>query len=418
MLLIYNVLHLGGIETFFVRLAKARSEKGLKTKILLNGNMAYNNKELFIEIQKYAVVYFAKDLFFNLPLLSTRFQLVTPFKKNTLKDMLIGVKQIHTTTGENALLAKRMLLNTRYKLALTVGFYHSKEFFPFFDAPLFNKLENTFVLESLPKENLITFSESVNRFYKEHNIDLTGSHTFRLGVIDKQIPLHKTKEKLSKIRMCTVSRIVDFKTYNFWILDVIVKLKKIGINVTYDIYGHGPLLDELKNKVIKLDLLSQVQLCESFDYSEFNNIVHQYDLFIGSGTAIVQASSLGVCSIVGIESIKEAVSYDFFHTVADYDYNINLADVPKITVEKLIIGFTTMSYNERQLLSEKHIQCVKSFKMETSVQNFEELDNQIENSKIKKFIFVRHSISKFFYLIRKQLLGYGILDNKYNKEIN
>jgi len=50
MLFIYGSLALGGIETFFVRMAKARAEIGMKTKILLLNNKERSNPELLDEM--------------------------------------------------------------------------------------------------------------------------------------------------------------------------------------------------------------------------------------------------------------------------------------------------------------------------------------------------------------------------------
>jgi len=72
MLFIYGSLALGGIETFFVRMAKARAEIGMKTKILLLNNKERSNPELLDEMGKYAEVYYLEDFIF-LPKLVSAF---------------------------------------------------------------------------------------------------------------------------------------------------------------------------------------------------------------------------------------------------------------------------------------------------------------------------------------------------------
>ena len=58
MLFIYGALPVGGIETFFVRMAKERFKKKLSTSILLLSKPEQSNNELLSEIKKYANVIF------------------------------------------------------------------------------------------------------------------------------------------------------------------------------------------------------------------------------------------------------------------------------------------------------------------------------------------------------------------------
>jgi len=53
MLFIYRVLPIGGIETFFVRMAKERARLGLTTSILLLSEPKDSNPELLAEMKKF-----------------------------------------------------------------------------------------------------------------------------------------------------------------------------------------------------------------------------------------------------------------------------------------------------------------------------------------------------------------------------
>ena len=57
MLFIYRVLPIGGIETFFLRMAKERYKKGLATTILLLSDPHESNQALLMEMKKYSNVY-------------------------------------------------------------------------------------------------------------------------------------------------------------------------------------------------------------------------------------------------------------------------------------------------------------------------------------------------------------------------
>ena len=136
---------------------------------------------------------------------------------------------------------------TKIKVPLTVGFYHSKEFAYFKKrTPSFIKIQNDFVLKNINKHNLITFSDSVNNYFlKSHNICLDGSNIFRIGVIDKLSTQIFARKTIKTIKILSIGRIVNFKTYNFWMLEVVRNLLKKGISVEYHIYGDGPEFGKL-----------------------------------------------------------------------------------------------------------------------------------------------------------------------------
>ena len=65
MVIIYSALNLGGIETFFLRLAKSRFLKGKKTKIILYipKDLVVYDEYLYVELGKYAEIYHFNDVF-------------------------------------------------------------------------------------------------------------------------------------------------------------------------------------------------------------------------------------------------------------------------------------------------------------------------------------------------------------------
>ena len=107
MLFIYGNLGLGGIETFFVRIAKERYLKGLVTKILLLQPELRSDKELLEQMKEYAVIYYAKDIFYY-PFLAQQFKLISSIRKDSLQELFDGVSQIHVFGGDYALLGYRL----------------------------------------------------------------------------------------------------------------------------------------------------------------------------------------------------------------------------------------------------------------------------------------------------------------------
>ncbi len=407
-MIIYGALGLGGVETFFVRLAKERAESGLTTKVLLMEDSDQSNCELLTEMRKYASVFFRNDIFYDLKFIGDKVQLFLSPRRKVLKSILSDVSQVHVANGMHALVAMRLLALSDCEAVLTVGFYHSLEFAWKGDLPYFEQINRKFVLGHLPKSSLLLFSESIIEFYWKHaSVDLAGANVFRLGVIDRSSNANVVKKyqnKDSEIRLCSVGRLVDFKTYNIWMLNVVSELRERGYSVSYDVYGNGPLKDLMLNRINELRLNDVVELKGEFNYSAFNEVVLSYDVFVGSGTAIIQAAAQGVCSIVGIESIEQPETYGFFSECAAVDYNIKIESLKKVEVIDVLEAFFRMDARERQELSNSHRECVEQFYMDTCSDNFERLSGK---GMLGGFSFsrVRYVFSYLFTMITARLKG-------------
>lgn len=362
MLFIYSALPVGGIETFFVRMAQERKKIGLPTAILLLSKPEASDKELLSEMRQHAEVFFPEDLFLFIPVFSQRFPLLSPVKKHVLNDLFKHVDQIHVSNGMHALLGYRLSKLADKNIPITVGFYHYINYLWGGDhVAHFEKLNRKFVFEYLPHEALMMFSEGNRQLYtKQKNMSFDQAQTFRLGVVDKK-KVKLSGERNTPLKIVAVGRLVEFKTYNFYMLDALNALRAKGISVKFDIYGDGPLKGQVQEKIDKLNLNDLVCLKGTLKYSKFDSVVSQYDLFIGSGTAIIQAASLGVPSIVGVENVIQPKTYGYFSVVYQYEYNLKGLNLPLISVEKMIGDYSTMNKSERYQLKQAHLDSIEAF---------------------------------------------------------
>lgn len=362
MLFIYGTLAMGGIETFFVRMAKERNKLGLTTSILLFSKPEDSDVILLNQMRIYAKVYFYDDLFISPKYLSKRLPLIAPIKRSALKVLLEGVEQVHVYHGIHALLGYRLTKALNINVPITVGFYHYLRYlWGGENVALHEKINRRFIFNYLPKPNLLLFSDGTRQLYEKHkNIDLLDASIFRLGVVDKKdVPISGIVRK--PLRIVAIGRLVEFKTYNLYMLDVIKGLLDKGILVEFDIYGDGPLKQQIQQKIKAAGLEDKITLKGTLDYSKFDETVANYDLFIGSGTAIIQAAALGIVSIVGIENTLEPKTYGYFCHTYQHEYNLKGLDLPLISVEKLIVSFTALNEDERLKLRQLHLNCINTF---------------------------------------------------------
>ena len=375
MLFIYGALPVGGIETFFMRMAKERHRLGLHTTILLLSLPHESNPELLNEMKKYANVLFPDDIFLNLGKFTRRLPLLVPVKKRALERILENVDQIHASDGMHALVGYRLSNMLNKNIIVTVGFLSLHKVFVGRVMVLLGmkKLIANLYLIFYPEKSLLFFSEGNRQLYIKHKRKkLTDANTFRLGVIDKK-DIKVSGEVNLPIKIVAIGRLVDFKTYNFYMIKVLKNLKTKGFNVQFDIYGDGPLKAQIADEINKAGLSESIHLKGTLDYLKFDETVSNYNLFIGSGTAIIQAAALGLPSIVGVENVIEAETYGYFSDVNQYEYNLKGLDLEMISVETIIEDYINMNTQQRKALISSHLECIDSFTNESCQKSMDEL---------------------------------------------
>lgn len=411
MLIIYSSLNLGGIETFWVRIAKQRFLEGKKTKIILYMPLKFGqyNSELLQQLSKYAEVYYFDDIFLKLRI-NWHFYFFHKLNLEKLYNIFNDCTQIHVADAFSGLLANRILFELKLSKPITFGVYHAKEFTwgEGEKLPYFERVNRRFVLDLNPSDNLLCYSNTTKEnIEKKIGYSLINAKTFRLGVIEKPFEKEKVFSLNHTIKICAIGRLTSFKTYNFWMPKIVRELREKGLNVTFDIYGSGECEIDIKKNVSKYS--DYVSLKPAFDYSEFSNIVSNYDLFIGSGTAIIEAASLGIPSIIGIESIEEPLSYGFFSEFADYEYHVLGLPFKLKPVVDIIYEFCLSDCKAKEKLSIEHKRESKKFLMSTCSYNFESM--QIINTPKIKFNPLFYTLSRLFFYKKIGYLGKTIYND-------
>ncbi|MBE0448533.1 MAG: glycosyltransferase family 4 protein [Actinobacteria bacterium] len=391
MLFIYGALPVGGIETFFLRMAKERHRLGLPVSVLLLSKPEKSDKKMLAEMRQVAKVYFLSDLFYGSFGPCAKFPLLLPIKKETTEKIFSEVNQVHAFDGMHALLGYRIISQLGLSLPITIGFYHYiKYIWGGNEVAHHERINRKFIFDYLPQESLLFFSEGNRKLYENfRRICLSGAQTFRLGVVDEKL-VSVSGAISNPLRIVAVGRLVEFKTYNIYMLGVIKKLKENGVNVRLDIYGEGPIQNKVESLVRELALEEVVTLKGTLDYNDFNIVVGDYDLFIGSGTAIIQAAALGVPSIVGVENVISSETYGYFCDVCDFEYNVKGLDLPLVNVGGLIEDYIMLDQTERHNLKLRHLLSVKAFTNESC-------HNALDSLQFILMPEYRFNFNKFYY---------------------
>ncbi|MEB5775833.1 glycosyltransferase [Aeromonas caviae] len=388
LLFIINTIELGGVETYALRLAKEYLFQHHEKMSVLVLSRRSNSAYLLQQFLLYANVIYLDELTF----IRTDFQLpprinsLIPFNASAVKKRLGDVGHVHAIDEITLVVAMR-LHRILSAIAVSVGVYHSK-LFTWGGEPTSYSLRFPRYLFStwLPKENILFFNYASRKEVEGYfSTDFERSPVFPLGVIEsgeKKITAHAKFGKL-----VSIGRLVDFKTYNENVIRALPHIRTVIPQIEYHIYGDGPERKNLEKLADSLNLADIVHFHGNIEYSDFSSVLEDCWCFVGSGTAIVEAASLGMVSIVGTESSK--TSSGFFHNISGFDYNESSSD-HEYEYHELI--FELLNY-DLAVLSEASKNKSKIFSLSNNVNVFYNVRNEIEQP---KFSFLMYVFSSFF----------------------
>lgn len=154
------------------------------------------------------------------------------------------------------------------------------------------------------------------------------------------------------LRLVSVGRLVDFKTYNLSAAEITRESRNAGIALDWDIYGAGPLEDAIAQATARHGVDQAVTLKGVLPYAEFPETVAGYDLFVGMGTAALEAAMIGVPTIVATES-ESRRTYGYLHDLPFGNVGERQRLEPGHDLGELIMSYARSSEQERQAISRR-----------------------------------------------------------------
>lgn len=338
---------IGGVETLLLRLIRELNLEGFQSTVLLL-RKSYD-PALFAELQCHADVYFLEDIATPIPYF--------------LRRKLGGDFDYIFATISYALVLGSLLKQFVYpKANLLAGVYQTELFCP----PVMPGYQHYRVIrqlfcQGLPDQNMVFGNDAV----KAHHELLLKRKFKDAPVVPLMIDIAKyhppCRNNINKNKIVSVGRLCDFKTYNFTMLKVVKSLRENGYPVTYHIYGDGPDEDGLRFAIAEQGLLDAIILHGVLNYSDFKLAVSDALVFVGSGTAVMEAAACGVPSIAAIEYSSEPESYGFLHDIPGTSFfEPNLPHDKKL-IEDLICELILSCPDEYKVIEEKSIQRVQEF---------------------------------------------------------
>lgn len=150
----------------------------------------------------------------------------------------------------------------------------------------------------------------------------------------------------NELRIVSIGRLVPFKSYSIFGVKAVKRLRDAGVNVRWDFYGDGELRDEMEALAAELHVQDWVKCHGSLDYRMFDQVVLASDLFVGMGTAALEAAQLGVPTVLAIID-SEAQSLGFLCDAADDSVGELTESAEIVSTYEIIEMYADLPLNER-----------------------------------------------------------------------
>ena len=333
-LLIVNLhLEIGGVETLLARLIPLLHKQGVELTLLLLQKKV--NQELLDAVTPFCRVLHLKEAF--------------PYTRGHLRKFFGHEFDVVFYTIARALLVGSWLLGR-------AGFQRTKTVLGAYQTEIFcqedkrdcyhQRLVRRLVTQDIPAQSII-FGNTAGRDYHaaKLGIDLSESPVIRLFV-DVEKYTFKDRSTLPRKKIVSIGRITYFKTYNFTMLPVIKNLVAKGHDVEWHVYGDGEQLDEFKQTIVTQGLENRVFAHGSLKYSQFEQVLDDAFLFVGSGTSLIEAAACGVPALTTIEYAKEADTYGFICDIEGYNLIEPGLDKKVFKLEEKIIEIINLDHEQ------------------------------------------------------------------------
>lgn len=371
-LMVYGQMELGGIQTLILRMCRYLTDNNCKVTLLLE----QAEGDLYSVITDYVRVVIVgpsawnKNHFHELD--GEKFSHIYCF---SITSFLLGLRIQHVCIPGARVLT---------------GVYFPREYcWKSAKKSYIQKLMLDIMLK-IPEENILFMNKTNATVLGE----CVGKNFESSQIIPIPIYIEQTKsfrKNINRNNIVSIGRITDFKTYNFHMVDVVKHLNMQGYSFKYNIYGYGDQEQQLREYIKQRKMEDVVQLHGAVSYHDITNVLSSAFLFIGMGTALLEAAAMGVPTLVSIESAKKPSTYGFFHEIPIDDGNLGEMDTKRkiFNIGNKIEWVYKKTDEEYKNIEKETLLQVKKYSIETVM---------------KKYISALLNAKEFKYPITKKMI--------------
>lgn len=343
-ILTYSTFDVSGIQTQMLLLANAAVDMGIPVTIFaLKGGL-----EAFLDER---VVFIEPENYRRYHLDVTRYIL-----EHKLTDAIIWAS--HPFELGRLFAVSRRLARVGVACSTCVGVYHPRACF---------KPEDSVITEAMCRLNFLAaepqqvyfMSEAVKQSHEVRWGPFKKSHEVAPVILPDRQRSGNCAGEGERKRIVSIGRLVPWKSYNTSIPGIAKALSDQGLDLIWDVYGSGPLLDGLQQEVDTLGLSDRVVFHGTVDFTELDKVLSAADLFIGMGTSMLEAAIRRVPCIVAVDS-SAAHCYGMLTDVPIGNVGEIQEHAPDVAIKDLVDAVLRLPLSERRAVGDQCYRTARS----------------------------------------------------------
>jgi glycosyltransferase involved in cell wall biosynthesis len=233
---------------------------------------------------------------------------------------------------KSAWIASLLAVNMRPRPKLLCGNY-GLGFFPPRHKPfraMWPRLHARNVVRSYTPNNLLFMGE-------EHRAILKRNYGERYDGIVWPLPVDASRFKEAKRspkrgQIVSIGRLSPMKEYNLYMIDIVERLAGRDASVHWHVYGEGLFENQMRESIAARGLTKHITLHGRLNYQRFQEALREAWVFVGMGTAAVEAGLCGVPTLVALAYDRVGKTYG---ALQDWSFG-NVGDVGQTKPEKMV----------------------------------------------------------------------------------
>ncbi len=153
----------------------------------------------------------------------------------------------------------------------------------------------------------------------------------------------------TKLEIVSVGRLVEFKSYNRHIPIIVADLLQKGVDLCWTVWGDGDDRDCIEGLIKNYNLEGRVRLMGALPYSKFPSAISSADIFVGMGTAALEAAGMGIPTICCVDQMEDAC-YGFLHEAPLDTIGEQVASFSYRRIGAVLLNFSTLNETDRFLI--------------------------------------------------------------------
>jgi glycosyltransferase involved in cell wall biosynthesis len=194
-------------------------------------------------------------------------------------------------------------------------------------------------------------------------------------------------------KIVSVGRLAPAKDYNFYMIDVVKELRARGHAVQWWVYGEGEYETEMRKRIAQEGLESAISIRGVTPYHRFWQVLSDAYVFVGMGTAILEASCFRVPNVYANPYDRVGLTYGPVYRIPKGSVVPALSSPPTIKVvdeiERILLLNADQYQAEEELVC-RHVDC---HDLDKSMNQFLQFAREAGTIKYRKSLYWNNYLS-------------------------